>query len=121
MIALGLNHSKLNYGEVDRAVEGLTEYVIYLNEVLPSLRILLAEVPPSVDMGISLRSTYMNRRYSELADRQRVVYIPFPKCMIGAQGSLSPVYSTGTDSLHLTRGGREVWARALEQALFNSN
>ena len=121
LIALGINHAKLSYGEIDKAVEHLTEYVIYLNEVLPSLKILLAEVPPSVDMRISLRCAYMGQRYKELADRWSVMYVPFPLCMIGVQGCLSPVYSNGTDSLHLTRAGSEVWARALEQALYNNN
>jgi lysophospholipase L1-like esterase len=102
---------------VPEAVEGVTAVVKELRKDFPNAKILLLSIFPRDDDALAKEQIpQVNKEIAKLDDQQHVYYLDLTKNFLGADGNLLPD-AFGTDKLHPTAKGYQIWADAIKEPL----
>ena len=122
VLMIGTNNSNKNrdgseqYSEAE-ILEGVQAIVKQIRQRLPDTKLLVLGIFPRAQTFSTQRGKILqiNQALAKVADGQMVHYLDFGSELIEADGSISK--DKMPDYLHLSEGGYEIWARAIEPTL----
>jgi len=101
------------------AVEGVTAVVKELRKDFPTAKILLLSIFPRDDDDLAkAQIPQVNKEIAKLDDQQHVFYLDITKNFTGPDGNILPD-AFGSDKLHPTAKGYQIWADAIKDPLAN--
>jgi lysophospholipase L1-like esterase len=122
VLMIGTNNSNKNrdgseqYSEAE-ILEGVQQIVKQIRQRLPETKLLVLGIFPRAQTFSTQRGKILqiNQALAKLADGQMIHYLDFGSELIESDGSISKAKMP--DHLHLSEGGYEIWARAIEPTL----
>ncbi len=118
LLMIGTNNVGTAPASAGQAAEGVAAIVRYLGEKLPATKVLLLGVFPRAESAtdvLRLAVGEINASISRLHDGERVHFLDIGRHFQWRDGSLRT--NLMPDRLHLSPGGYEIWAKAMEPTL----
>jgi len=117
VLMIGTNNSNKEDNTEADILEGVQAIVKQLRERLPETKLLVLGIFPRGQTFSTQRGKILqvNQALAKLADGKMIHYLDFGPQLIEADGSIAK--SVMPDFLHLSEGGYEIWAQAIEPKL----
>jgi beta-glucosidase len=117
VLMIGTNNSNRDDNSEADILEGVQAVVKQLRARLPETKLLVLGIFPRGQTFGTQRGKILqvNQALARLADGKMVHYLDFGPQLIEADGSIAK--SVMPDFLHLSEGGYQIWAEAIEPKL----
>ena len=117
VLMIGTNNSNGNDNTEADILEGVQAVVKQIRERLPDTKILVLGIFPRGQSFGAQRGKILqvNQALAKLADGKMIHYLDFGPQLIEGDGSIAKTVMP--DFLHLSEGGYEIWAQAIEPKL----
>jgi lysophospholipase L1-like esterase len=118
VIQAGTNNVGRRAGGADKVAAiaaGIEGIIDAARRRAPQAALVLTGIFPRSDAGVVNEINAINDRLSDIAESEGILYIEINDRLADARGLL--LESMGSDGLHLSRTGYQIWADALEPIL----
>lgn len=117
VLMIGTNNSNRDDNSEAEILEGVQAIVMQLRKRLPETKQLIVGIFPRGQTFSAQRGKILqvNQALAKLADGDMIHYVDLGPQLIEADGSISKAVMP--DYLHLSEGGYEIWAQAIEPKL----
>jgi beta-glucosidase len=117
VLMIGTNNSNRDDNTEAEILEGVQAIVKQIRQRLPETKVLMVAIFPRGQTFSTQRGKILqvNQALSTLADDNLVHYLDVGSQLIETDGSIAK--SVMPDFLHLSEGGYEIWAQAIEPKL----
>jgi lysophospholipase L1-like esterase len=117
VLMIGTNNSNRDDNTELEILEGVQAVVKQIRQRLPDTKLLVLGIFPRAQTFSQQRGKILqiNQALAKLADGKMVHYLDFGSELIEADGSIAKAKMP--DYLHLSEGGYEIWAAAIEPKL----
>ena len=117
VLMIGTNNSNRDDNAEADILEGVQEVVKQIRTRLPETKLLVLGIFPRGQTFSAQRGKILqvNQALAKLADGKMIHYLDFGPQLIEGDGSIAK--SVMPDFLHLSEGGYEIWAQAIEPKL----
>jgi beta-glucosidase len=117
VLMIGTNNSNRDDHNEAEILEGVQAIVKQLRARLPDTKLLVLGIFPRAQTFSPQRGKILqiNQALANVADGEMIHYLDFGSQLVEADGSISKAKMP--DFLHLSEGGYEIWAKAIEPTL----